>query len=257
MPRLHRKLSSTQIYHVVIKGLDRQLMFLEPADYQKYLNLLAFFKAKLKFKIYAYCLMSNHVHLVIYHESSFSLSTIFRHINTTYAVWFNAKYDRTGPLQDDRFHSEPIEDAHYLINVINYIHHNPQKAGLEKLPGTNYRYSSFFDYERKTPLLTDTEYILDLLGGYDNFFSTHANYTEQKILDTDSYKKRLPDDVALDLFFQETKCDSINSFQKLDLNLQMQHILVLRQRGLSVRQLNRITGISRGFIERHCKISSN
>ena len=100
LARHARKKSSTQTYHVVIKGADRQLLFEESKDYIKYLDILEFYKDQLKFEIYAYCLMSNHVHLLLRHPNTVSLESIFRHINTTYACWFNAKYDRTGFVQD-------------------------------------------------------------------------------------------------------------------------------------------------------------
>ena len=96
MPRHSRKKSSTQTYHVVIKGADRQLLFEETKDYIKYLDILEYYKEKFSFNIYAYCLMSNHVHLLIHHPDTVSLESIFRHINTTYATWFNLKYKRTG-----------------------------------------------------------------------------------------------------------------------------------------------------------------
>ena len=130
MARHSRKKSSTQIYHVVIKGADRQLLFEETKDYRKYLDILEYYKEEFHFKIYAYCLMSNHVHLLIHHPDTASLESIFRHINTTYATWFNLKYNRTGFVQDGRYFSEPVEDSRYLLTVVRYIHYNPAKAGL-------------------------------------------------------------------------------------------------------------------------------
>ena len=156
MARHARKKSSTQTYHVVIKGADRQLLFEESKDYIKYLDILEFYKDQLKFEIYAYCLMSNHVHLLLRHPNTVSLESIFRHINTTYACWFNAKYDRTGFVQDGRSYSEPVESDNALLTIVRYIHYNPSKAGLENFPGSGYQWSSFNDYTRKTAGLTDT-----------------------------------------------------------------------------------------------------
>ncbi len=160
MARHARKKSSTQTYHVVIKGADRQLLFEESKDYIKYLDILEFYKDQLKFEIYAYCLMSNHVHLLLRHPNTVSLESIFRHINTTYACWFNAKYDRTGFVQDGRYYSEPVESDNALLTIVRYIHYNPSKAGLENFPGSGYQWSSFNDYTRKTAGLTDTALVL-------------------------------------------------------------------------------------------------
>ena len=89
MPRNSRRKSGTLTYHVVIKGADRQLLFEEAKDYEKYLEIIDYYKQECQFELFAYCLMSNHVHLLIRHSPEFPLETIFRRINTAYAVWFN------------------------------------------------------------------------------------------------------------------------------------------------------------------------
>ena len=90
MSRKPRELSPTNIYHVVIRGADRQILFEEKTDYQKYLHILEYYKSECNFELYAYCLMSNHIHLII-HINDIPLSSVFRRINTSYAVWFNMK----------------------------------------------------------------------------------------------------------------------------------------------------------------------
>ena len=130
MPRHARKKSSTNTYHVVVKGADNQLLFEDPKDYEKYMELLIYYKERCKFELFAYCIMSNHVHLLLRHSQDGSLESIFRHLNTAYSTWFNMKYNRTGYLQDGRYYSEPVEDERYLISALRYIHFNPSKAGL-------------------------------------------------------------------------------------------------------------------------------
>ena len=106
MPRKARLKSTSNVYHVVIRGANRQQMFEDRKDYLKYLDILEYYKRECNYSIYAYCLMSNHVHLLIYTPVT-PLEMIFRRINTRYAVWFNMKYDRTGYLQQGRYYSEP------------------------------------------------------------------------------------------------------------------------------------------------------
>ena len=130
VPRGARKKSATNVYHIIVRGANHQMIFEEEADYKKYLNILLYYKEELHFTIYAYCLMNNHIHLLI-HSPDTSLETIFRRINTTYSMWFNMKYDRVGFLQQGRYFSEPVEDMQYLNTVARYIHQNPFKAGLE------------------------------------------------------------------------------------------------------------------------------
>lgn len=250
LPRHARQKSSTNIYHVVVKGADRQLLFEEKKDYLKYLRILEYYKYECEFKIYAYCLMSNHIHLLIHHSENTSLSTIFRKINTTYACWFNAKYNRTGYLQNDRFYSEPVETEKYLLSVVKYIHFNPTKAGLENSPGEKYPWSSFYDYRSSKSKLTDIDFILEILGNRDIFITQHRIVTDEKCLDINTIKRRLPDDVARDIIQELCDCNTSTDFQNLPINQRNNYLIILYKKGISVRQLNRLTGIPRGIIDR-------
>ncbi|MGN0403881.1 MAG: transposase, partial [Bariatricus sp.] len=250
LTRHARKKSSTQTYHVVIKGADRQLLFEESKDYLKYLDILECFKDQFKFEIYAYCLMSNHVHLLLHHPDTVSLESIFRHINTTYACWFNAKYDRTGFVQDGRYFSEPVDSDSALLTVLRYIHYNPAKAGLEKSPGSGYQWSSYNDYTGKTAGLTDTAFVLRLLDTQEQFIAMHRIAPPDDCLDIHKSRKRIPDDVAKDMMKQICSCDSAADFQNFSTLERNKNIVLLHKRGISIRQLNRLTGTPRGVIER-------
>lgn len=249
MPRTARILSSTQTYHVVIRGADRQLLFEDTSDYKKYLEILQYYKENCNFELYAYCLMSNHVHLLI-HTPSCALASVFHHINTRYAVWFNMKYQRTGHLQQERYFSEPVNDMNYLFTVLRYIHQNPCKAGLEATPGHSYPWSSFYEYKKGTSILVNTEYIFNLLGGKDNFLKLHEMKDESDCLDIDKTKRRIPDDVAKEIIFTECHCANVTEFQNLSLLERNKSILTLYKKGISIRQLNRLTGIPKGVIDR-------
>lgn len=249
MPRKSRKKSSTNVYHVVIRGADRQNIFEESRDYQKYIYYLQYYKENLDFDIYAYCLMNNHVHLIIY-TPNVPIESIFRHLNTAYAVWFNMKYSRTGFLQQGRYYSEPIEDMDYLFRAIRYVHRNPYKAGLESKIGSNYRWSSFSDYLSANSSLVDTEYIFDLIGGKAAFQRFHKQDTTDSFLDIENISIRLPDDVARQIISSECDCQTVTDFQKLPLIERDKNLILLHKKGISIRQLNRLTGIPRGIIER-------
>lgn len=255
MPRKARKLSSTHIYHVVIKGADRQLLFEEDKDYIKYLDILQFYKEKFDYKLYAYCLMSNHVHLLI-DTNLTPISTIFRHINTNYATWFNLKYDRTGFLQNGRFYSEPIENTSYFITVLKYIHFNPTKAGLEQFPGEKYTWSSFYDYAssfsefKSNSYLTDTDYLIHHIFSLKEYLELHQTLPDDNCLEINTKRRRIPDDVARDIIYDLSDCRTITDFQYLPLAMRKQCLLEAYKKGISVRQLNRLTGIPRGVISR-------
>lgn len=252
MPRIKRQPSATNTYHVVIKGADRQLLFEETKDYQKYLDILEYFKHECQYELFAYCLMSNHVHLLIRHCNDTPLETIFRRINTTYAVWYNMKYDRTGFVQNGRYYSEPIETETALLNVLRYIHFNPFNAGLEKLPGTTYPWSSFHEYKMKTNSLTNTNLVFSIVSDYDSFIRLHETHAtvENIFFDIDQIRKRTPDDVAKDIIYNVSRCATSTEFQKLSITERNRVIEEIHKRGVSIRQINRLTGTPRGVVER-------
>ncbi len=249
MPRRARQISSTKIYHVVIKGAGRELMFEEKEDYEKYLDILRHYKSTLKFELYAYCLMSNHVHLLI-HTQEASINSIFRHINTKYAIWFNMKYNRTGSIQDGRYFSEPVEDYSYFINALKYIHFNPVKAGLEASPGEKYPWSSYHEYLRPSSDIIGTDYLYKVIGTPDVFKILHCLAPSDDCLEVDKVRRRIPDDVAQRIIYDISKCSTSTEFQNLSISDRNKYIREIHNKGVSIRQLNRLTGISRGIIER-------
>lgn len=251
MPRKARKMSSTHIHHVVIRGIDHQTLFEEVKDYLKYLDILAFYKEECNFNLYAYCLMSNHVHLIL-RTNDIPLDIIFRKINTRYAVWFNMKYQRCGHLQQDRFYSEPIDNISYFLTAIRYIHRNPCKAGLEISPGMSYQWSSIYAYLNNNSNLIDIDYVYKIISPYDflNYNAVNANDT---CLDIDQSPKRLPDDVAKDIIYSISNCKTSTDFKNLNLLDRNKYLKLAKNKGISIRQLNRLTGISIGVIQRAIK----
>ncbi|HOA35956.1 MAG: transposase [Dethiobacteria bacterium] len=144
MPRKNRILSSSRIYHVVSRGIDKKPIFISTDDYNQFINIL---RKKRKFKlftIYAYCLMNNHYHLIV-NEKEAGISSIMSSINTTYAIYFNKKYNRIGHLFQSRFRSEAIEDEAYFLAAVRYVHNNPVSAGLVS-EASQYNWSSYRSY---------------------------------------------------------------------------------------------------------------
>lgn len=250
MPRHARKLASSMTYHIVIKGADRQIIFKEPKDYIKYLDFLQYYKEEFGFELYAYCLLSNHVHLLLRHPANTSLENIFRHLNTAYASWFNMKYQRTGFLQGGRYFSEPVDSEQYLLTVLRYIHYNPTKANLEAYPGMKYHWTSFYDYENETPGLVDIDFIFSLLGSKQHFLDLHKIPVEDECFDIHKIRIRITDDIVKDLLLEYCNCKTSVDFQNLSLMERDKSIVLLHKKGASARQINRLTGTPRGVIER-------
>lgn len=143
MPRTARFLLEGAVYHIITRGNQRQAVFPAEADYQKYLALLTRYKKTYHFWLYGWCLMNNHVHLLLEPNLTYAtISDIMRRINLSYTIWFNSKYAKVGHLWQDRFKSYIIEKDEYLISCINYIEQNPIRAKLVDSP-EKYLFSSY------------------------------------------------------------------------------------------------------------------
>jgi putative transposase len=144
MPRHARKKSKTGVYHVMVRGINKEIIFHDDEDRRKFLYILAKVKEGYPFELLGYCLMNNHVHLLI-REGTENISQIMKRIGTRYAIYFNSKYDRKGHLFQNRFRSERVEDEEYLLTVLRYIHQNPVKAFLVN-DTKDYLWSSYRAY---------------------------------------------------------------------------------------------------------------
>jgi len=130
MPRAARITIEKACYHIITRGNQKQTVFREPADYQKYILLLTRYKKRRRFKLYCFCLMPNHVHLIVEVDNPGDLNKIMRGLNLSYTLYFNLKYNKVGHLWQDRFKSKVIEKDAYLLECIKYIEANPLRASL-------------------------------------------------------------------------------------------------------------------------------
>lgn len=128
MPRAARKKSNSGIYHIMLRGINRQLIFEDEEDKNRFIETLLKYKEQCGYLIYAYCLMGNHIHILL-KEGKEELTLVLKRIAGSYVYWYNWKYHRSGHLFQDRFKSEPVEDDAYFLTVIRYIHQNPETRG--------------------------------------------------------------------------------------------------------------------------------
>ncbi len=127
-------------YHVTQRGTNRQKIFFSAAHRKTYLGLLERNCADAGVRVLAYCLMSNHVHLVVVPERADSLAVLFRRVHGAYAQAVNAGLGRSGHLWQNRFYSCPLSERHLWI-ALRYVEANPVRAGIAARPG-EYRWSS-------------------------------------------------------------------------------------------------------------------
>jgi len=132
MPRTARVTLDNVYYHIITRGNQKQKVFEDASDYQRYLSLVARYKKKFCFKLFCFCLMPNHVHLIIEVDNHERLQKIMRGLNLSYTLYFNFKYKKVGHLWQDRFKSRIIEKDTYFLKCIDYIEANPIRANLVK-----------------------------------------------------------------------------------------------------------------------------
>lgn len=130
MGRSGRIYYSNAVYHISIRGNNRQAILEKSEDKKAFLETLNKYKARLKFRLFGFVLMDNHVHLVIGANESVNISKIMQAVALSYSQKFRRKYKYTGYVWQGRFKSNIIEDDDYIIECLNYIHNNPVRAGL-------------------------------------------------------------------------------------------------------------------------------
>ncbi len=248
MSRNARKQSKSGIFHVMLRGIDRQVIFQDDEDCEKYLQCLSDCQKVSEFILYAYCLMGNHIHLLL-QEGKEPLSQIFKRLGVRYVYWYNWKYKRTGHLFQDRFKSEPIEDDTYFLEALRYIYQNPVKAGLCKKP-EEYRWSSYFPISPYR-FLVDREK-LDAMVTPVEFSKFLEQSSEQVFLDTDT-DGRLNDREAAEAIKRLCHIDASTDFVRLSVELQCKYLSQLQQKRCSIRQLARLTGLTKGMVEKMLK----
>lgn len=255
MGRKPREKSGTGIYHVMLRGNNRQDIFEDDEDYSVFMNQLyhvVFFKdengATLSPRciIYAYCLMTNHVHLLI-RETEEDLSTVIKRITVGYAHYYNGKYQHVGHLFQNRFRSETVNDEAYFLTLLRYIHQNPIAAGIVKLI-EEYRWSSWMEYEHFSEgkhTICTVQHVLkrmplaDLRALVSQFLPKAS-----LILDYDSEGRRRTDDEIKAFLAERFGLRVPTDLQIYSQERRHDILRITKQYGASIRQLERLTGIS-------------
>ena len=240
MPRSERIKSKTGIYHVILRGINRQDIFNDEEDYETFIKILTRCKSTSGFILITYCLMSNHFHLLIKDENE-DLSMIIKRIAGSYVYWYNHKYHRSGHLFQDRFKSETVEDDGNFLAIMRFIHRNPIKAGLCKEIG-EYGFSSYNDIIDGKSNLVDTDYI-NLIIYKDEFIRFCNEKNNDICMDIDN-TYRVSDADAKKMIKKVSGCENEAEFQGLEYERRGKCISELKENGLSIRQINRLTGIS-------------
>lgn len=251
MPRESRRKSSSGIYHIMLRGINRQVIFEDDEDRLRLLQTLKKYKAISQYQLYGYCLMDNHIHLLI-NENEEALSNIIKRISASYVYWYNNKYERNGHLFQERFKSEVVENHPYFVTVLRYIHQNPVKAGLADHVSAC-EWTSYQTYIRDANMV-DIDDVLNLFSPDRSkaisLYKEHMNeQNDDQCLD-DWVKLRVSDS-EVNIFLRQWGIANSSSLQQMDKGRRNAIIKDLKKiKGVSVRQLSRVTGISKSVIGR-------
>lgn len=258
MPRPLRLRSETNIYHVMARGNRRRIIFHDKYDKQRFINIILNKNIEEYFKLFAYCIMDNHYHLLIREENE-ELSSIMKIINSSYATYYNIRYEGSGHVFQDRYRSEPVNNDEYLLGVTRYIHNNPKKAGIisrcEDYPWSSYQQ---YIYYKKDNELLDVSPIL-------NMYSENRNKAVQKFIDftesnnidlfIDDYDEKDEEDRISHILDLESKKAQINIEELLNnrkyIPLRNEIIRSVTETSfLSISKIAQILGISRNIINK-------
>ncbi len=164
MARRPRLFAAGVLYHVIVHGNQRQKTFTAESDYHAYIERLARYRKKYDYVLHAYCLMPNHVHLLV-ESSEQPLAKFMQGLQQSYSQYFNRKHRKTGHVFEGRYKAILCQKDEYLLQLIRYIHLNPVRACMVRSP-ERYRYSGDHVYlQGKATETIDPATVLSMLGG--------------------------------------------------------------------------------------------
>ncbi len=247
MARQKREKSSTGTYHIMIRGIDKRNIFTDDRDKERFLYYLIKAKEKSNYTIYGYCLMDNHVHILI-KEGNEEIGQSMKRITVGYVGWYNFKYSRTGHLLQNRYKSEVVETDEYFITLLRYIHQNPIKAKLVKNI-REYKWSSYNQYIDKTKeVLVDTKFGMNYFTNNKDSFIRYMNKkNNDECLDYINKVKKTDEEIRKEIQ-EKYEISSIKNMLKPERDKTIKEIK--ENSNTSNRQLSRALEIGRGIIEK-------
>ena len=246
----------------MMRGINHQNIFDEQEDYYQFLTTLDLMAqsyepdgtpSRRNYILYAYCLMSNHIHLLI-REREDTIGIAIKRIASSYVYYYNHKYSRDGHLFRERFKSEPVNDMAYFVTLLRYIHQNPLKAGMVKAI-KDYEFSSWGEYIDKNSTLIplcDTRTVLNRIPYNElDVLVNEPMSDDVACLDIENASTGRPsDDQVMLLIKEKTGATNSSTFQQLPDDIKRSVLIELKSRRASLRQLERLTGIGKSLIYR-------
>ena len=246
MARKARLISILGFYHLILRGNDQMVLFESEQDYRFFLKKLGKYTKEAEIKLCAYCLMGNHVHVLVY-DPEFHAPDMMQKLEISYTRYYNdtERGGHVGHVFQGPYLSEPVNDERYLMNVFRYILNNPQKAGMA--PASGYRWNSYKAFFREdSPLFLDFfREKLPTAEAYREFIGAP---------DDGEYMDYIPrsrdDNWAIGVIQKKLGVQSGTEVKSWDRARRDEAIRSLKEAGLTNRQISRLTGVSYGVVQR-------
>lgn len=251
MPRKSRNEIITNYSHIIVQGIEKKYIFQEEYFKELYLKLLRKNLEELNILILAYCIMDNHIHILLYSEDKNEIMKYMQRVNTGFAIKFNIKNKRVGYVFRDRYYLQPITNEKQLFNCLVYIHRNPIKANIIS-KYEDYKFSSYNEFYRNKVIITEKS--LELI------FGTSKNYLEifEKI-HKDRYIEDITDVTEFkdeNIIIKDFCIDNCKSLDQIKMDKELLKILLIKlknESGVSIRNLEKIFEIGRETIRKMLK----
>ena len=249
MPRKARERSRSGIYHIMLRGINQQTIFEDKEDKRRFIQTLAKFKKVSQYELYGYCIMDNHVHLLL-KETEETISLTIKRISSSYVYWYNDKYARCGHLFQERFKSERVEDSKYFLIALRYIHQNPVKAGLAKNI-FDCKWTSIKEYTHKRKIINTEEalkrFTSERSPAKELFLSFMNQSNNDQCLEHTTPIKISDNEIRS--YLKKLGVANSSTLQRMETTKRNEIIAKLKRlEGVSLRQLSRVTGISKSLI---------
>ena len=246
MPRHARKDLVSKFVHIMVQGINKEYIFQDERCKKKYLKLAQKTKEDYNINIMSYCIMDNHVHLVVFYRKVEELSKYMKKINTSYAKWYNDSKGRVGYVFRDRYRTEQIFDFHQLCSCIIYVHNNPVKAKMVDRPEL-YQYSSYKNFLSDSYILNSD--VLNLL----KIDLEHFKKIFIKSKDSDFYSFRgISPQKVINNYLKNNNIENVNEIISKK-HLKELIVLLKKESQMNNKDVAELLGISRRTLYRILK----
>lgn len=239
-------LSEGNYYHVTARGSGRRVLFEDDIDRSQYLQMLFEAIDDSSGTLVAWCLMENHVHL-LFHLDIHEVSSLMHRLHTKFGQYYNGRHGHVGPVFQGRFDSVPVLTDEQLIQTVRYIHWNPRNTDCPDW--RSYRWSSYRNYTNGLSHC-ETNVVLGILGGANEFERFHQEPCDVHVIRTDGYRMRLSDAEGADILRLQLGPHFADKLVNLPKSVRDHELVIAYKKGLSVRQIERLTGIGRNIVQR-------